>query len=118
MTKLTSHKSKPLIKAAYDASRCRRRRDRTPLQPSAIKCWSNYDSPAEVTSIEIDTRGARLLLPWESAPGETIQVSLANEVGEYRTTKARVVWTRKLENSSRVIAGLCFNEEVQLAKAA
>jgi hypothetical protein len=102
------------IKAAYEATSCRRRRDRTTINPSAIRAWSEYDAPTSVTSIEIDTRGARLLLPWESTPGETINVAVANEMGEYRTTAARVVWTRPLQNSTRVIAGICFEEEVRL----
>jgi len=113
-TTLLTTNRKISFKATYEASRCRRRRDRQTISPSAITCWSEYDAPTRVTSIEIDSRGARLLLPWESAPGENIKVSLANEMGEYRTTTARVVWTQPLQNSTRVIAGLCFEEEVRL----
>lgn len=109
----TSNRKRISIKAAYEASRCRRGR-RVSINPSSIKAWSQYDAPTDVTSIEIDTRGARLLLPWESSVGETINVSVANELGEYRTTPARVVWTRRLESSTRVIAGLSFEEEVRL----
>ena len=114
----TTTKKTISFKAAYEASQCRRRRERTTIIPSQIKAWSQFDAPAQVTSIEIDTRGARLLLPWGSSPGETIKVSVANELGEYRTTNARVVWTQPLENSTRVIAGLCFEEEVRLTTAA
>lgn len=113
----TIEKKRVSIRATYEASRCRRRRDRTPISPTAIKAWSQYDAPTEVASIEIDTRGARLLLPWESTVGETIKVSVANEMGEYRTTPARIVWTQPLKNSSRVIAGICFEEEVRLSES-
>lgn len=115
--KLTAdpNKKKTSIKDAYEASRCRRRRDRQHLTPTVITCWNGYERPTTVTSIEIDTRGARLLLPFETNPGEKIQVSMSNEIGEYRTTEARIVWTQPLQNSTRVIAGLCFDEEVKLA---
>lgn len=117
MTKLTptTNRSKPSIKAAFEAYCCRRRRERTQLSPSAITCWTHGERPISVKSIEIDTRGARLLLPWDSAPGERVNVSLANEVGEYRTTEARIVWIQPLDNSTRVIAGVCFDEEIRLA---
>lgn len=112
---MTKRRNRLSIKEAYEASRCRRKRDRQKLNPSAITCWGAEQAPTAVTSIEIDSCGARLLLPWNSVPGENIQVSLADELGQHRTTRARVVWTRPLENSSRVIAGLAFQEELSLA---
>lgn len=103
------------FRRTLEASRCRRRREREKLTPSKVRCWSYAESPTEVTSIEVDRRGARLILPWNTVPGEHVRISLANDMGEYQTTRARVVWTQRLPNSMKVIAGLCFDEEIQLA---
>ena len=114
-TKLEVNGNTNLIsfRKALKASRCRRRREREKLTPHQITCWKHTESPAEVTSIEIDRRGARLVLPWNSVPGEHIRVSLSNQLGEHSTTRARIVWTQKVGNSS-VIAGLAFDNEVTL----
>ncbi len=103
------------FRRALETSRCRRRREREKLNPCKVRCWSYARAPREVVSIEVDRRGARLVLPWNSVPGEHVRVSLANAFGEYQTTRARVVWTQRLPNSTKVIAGLCFDEEIQLA---
>ena len=103
------------LRQALEASRCRRRREREKLNPTKVRCWSHVESPTEVVCIEVDRRGGRLVLPWHSVPGEHVRVSICNHLGEYCTTRARVVWTQNLPNSSKVIAGLCFDYEVQLA---
>ena len=48
-------------------------------------------------------------------PGETIVVSIANQVGLYHTQKARVAWTEKLRLGGKVICGVEFADELQLA---
>jgi len=112
---LTTKRNKMTFRKAYEASRCRRRRLRERLCPESIKAWSHHEGPVEVKSIEIDRRGARLILPWNSVAGEHIRVSLSDELGQFHTTRARIVWTQPLPNSTRVIAGLAFDSEVTLA---
>ncbi|HIB64666.1 MAG TPA: hypothetical protein EYO33_06050 [Phycisphaerales bacterium] len=65
--------------------------------------------------IEADRYGARLMLPWNVQAGETIIVSIADQVGQYHTQKARVAWTEKLRLGGKVICGVEFAEELQLA---
>ena len=107
--------NKITFRRAYEAQRCRRRRRREKLEPTAVKAWSAAETPSSVSVIEVDRRGARVVLPWDSAAGEFISVSLANHIGEYRTTKARVAWSQTLPNTTSVVVGLAFEEEVVLA---
>jgi PilZ domain len=113
--KLTADRNMSTFRKAYEANRCRRRRIRERISPQTIKAWSREAKPTEVKSIEIDRRGARLVLPFDSVPGEHIRVSLANSLGQYHTTRARIVWTQKLPNSTHVIAGLAFDTIVTQA---
>ena len=55
------------------------------------------------------------MLPWNVQAGETIIVSIADQVGQYHTQKARVAWTEKLRLGGKVICGVEFAEELQLA---
>lgn len=107
--------NKITFRRAYEAARCRRRRRREKLEPTAVKAWNQAEVPSSVSVIEVDRRGARMVLPWESQAGEFISVSLADEVGHYRTTKARIAWTQPLPNTSKVVVGLAFEDEVVLA---
>lgn len=88
---------------------------RQKIQPAAITCWSHVDRPSQVPVIEADVRGARLMLPWDVAPGQQIAVSVGNAVGLYETRRARIVWTQKLETTGRVIAGVAFDYELPVA---
>lgn len=55
------------------------------------------------------------MLPWNVQAGESIIVSVANDVGLYQTQLARVCWTQRLEITGRVIAGVEFQEELKIA---
>lgn len=96
-------------------SACRRNSNRIKIQPSHVTAWSACDKVQSVPAIEADTHGARLMLPWNVQTGESIVVSVANEVGLYQTQMARVAWTEKFDYSGRVIAGLEFEEELKIA---
>ena len=80
-----------------------------------VACWSSCDPVQSVSAIEADRYGARLMLPWNVQAGETIIVSIADQVGQYHTQKARVAWTEKLRLGGKVICGVEFAEELQLA---
>ena len=43
----TTTKKTISFRAAYEASQCRRRRERTTIIPSQIKAWSEFDAPAQ-----------------------------------------------------------------------
>lgn len=104
------------IRQAYEASRCRRERNRrTQLTPRCITCWKSNQQPTKVRSIEIDARGGRLVLPWKVAPGDTVYVSLGNNLNQYRTIKARVAWSQPVAFTNGAIAGLAFEEDVCIA---
>ena len=90
---------------------CRREGVREKLVPVSITCWSNHDVPTKVAAIEADSKGARLMLPWAVSPGESITVCLADELGQYQTHTARVVWTQSLQVTGRVVAGVAFCSE-------
>ena len=90
---------------------CRRDGIREKHVPASVTCWSVYDSPTKVAAIEADSKGARLMLPWPVAPGEQICVSIADELGQYQTVPARVVWTQELPTTGRVVAGVAFLAE-------
>lgn len=94
---------------------CRRAKARAKFRPSHITCWSACDSVQAVSAIEADKFGARLMLPWNVQRGETIIVSVANEVGLYQTQPVRVAWTERLQLTGKVIAGVEFSEELQIA---
>lgn len=105
---MTSHKTKK-------ASACRRLGERQKLNPTHITCWSAVDPVKTVAAIEADTFGARLMIPWNARKNESIMVSVADEVGQYQTQIARIAWTQKMQFSDRVIAGVEFTEELQVA---
>jgi antitoxin component of MazEF toxin-antitoxin module len=105
----------PIASKNKKRSACRRLRDRSKIVPSHVTCWSSCDEVRSVAAIEADTLGARLMLPWNVQTGESIVVSLANEVGLYQTQTARVAWTERLELTGRVIAGVEFQEELKIA---
>lgn len=94
---------------------CRRDRPRFKVVPSRVACWSPCDEVETVSAIEADSRGARLMLPWNVQPGEELTVSVGDDLGHYQTQHAYVVWTQRLEVSGRVIAGVCFEEELSIA---
>ena len=96
-------------------SACRRTHLRTKISPAHVTCWSAIDHVQPVSAIEADTHGARLMLPWNVQAGESVVVSVANDVGLYQTQLARVCWTERLELSGRVIAGIEFSEELKIA---
>lgn len=105
----------PMISHKKKANACRRMHDRTKISVSHITAWSACDPVKTVSAIEADTHGARLMLPWDICKGESVVVSVANEVGLYQTQVARVAWTQKLEYSNRVIAGVEFHERLKVA---
>lgn len=94
---------------------CRRDRQREKLRPISVTCWSPFDAPARAAAIEADSKGARLMMPWHVSPGETVTVALGDEVGHYRTQRARVVWTQTLELTGKVVAGLAFEDDLPIA---
>lgn len=95
---------KDILKEYY----CRRDGERARFEPASVLCWTDGYRPSEINAIEVDGRGARVLLPWDSQEGEFVCVSLADELGQFQTRSAVVVWTRPLQNSTKVIAGLAF----------
>ncbi len=99
---LRSQKNRPLRRSDI----CRREGVREKHIPTAVTCWSEYDSPTKVAAIEADSKGARLMLPWPVAPGEQITVSIADELGHYQTHTAKIVWTQALQSTGRVVAGV------------
>jgi hypothetical protein len=94
---------------------CRRDGSRQRVNPASVTCWSDYDRPSRAAAIEADSKGARLMLPWQVNPGETISVALGNEVGLFETRKARVVWTTTLELTGKVVAGVAFDSSLPIA---
>src|SRR5690606_16846802 len=86
---------------------CRRRTDRRRIHPASATCWADHKSPSTATVIEADTKGGRLIIPWNAATGDTIRVSYGNHLGLYRTEKARIAWTQRLE-SGKTIAGIYY----------
>lgn len=96
---------------------CRRDKLRQRILPATVTCWSPFDAPARAAAIEADSKGARLMLPWPVSPGETISVALGNEVGLFETRNARVVWTQPLQLTGKVVAGVAFDFEADLAVA-
>lgn len=97
------------------ASACRRMHNRHKFNASMVTCWSPCDPVATVPAIETDTCGARLMLPWNVQTGESLIVSVGDELGFYHTQVARVAWTERLELTGKVIAGVEFQDEIQLA---
>lgn len=89
---------------------CRREDLRRAIRPEEAVCWTQFDSPHQAVVIEADTRGARLVLPWPVEKDEQIAVSLCNSLGLYRTEKAKVAWTHRLERSGRTVVGLYFEK--------
>lgn len=63
----------------------------------------------------MDVKGGRIVLPWTAVAGEWIHISIEDKLGYFRTTSARIVWSQRLPNTSRVIVGICFLEEMSLA---
>ncbi len=105
----------PIATHKNNRNACRRAKDRSKVTPGHIACWSSCDPVQSVSAIEADRYGARLMLPWNVQAGETIIVSIADQVGQYHTQKARVAWTEKLRLGGKVICGVEFAEELQLA---
>lgn len=96
-------------------SACRRFDSRHKVSPASITCWSEADAPRQVPAIEADLKGARLMLPWDVQPGESISVAVGDELGLYSTRRARIVWTQRLEVTGRVVAGVAFESELSIA---
>ena len=96
-------------------SSCRRRSGRQKLEHSKVVCWNHLNTPTNVAAIELDSRGARVVLPWDASESEWVHISIADQLGHHRTIAARVAWTQVLANSSNTICGLAFKDEVLLA---
>lgn len=104
-----------LFEKTHRVSSCRRSSGRRKLNHSKIVCWNRLNAPKNVAAIELDSKGARVVLPWYASASEYVQISIADQLGHHQTVEARVVWTQLLPNSSNTICGLAFDEEVQLA---
>lgn len=91
----------------------RRLSERRRLGAAAAHCWSGDIARCEAAVIEADDRGARLLLPRQTRPGQVISVSFADGLGHYRTVKARVCWVHPMQWTRRVVAGLAFEEALE-----
>lgn len=87
---------------------CRRRGNRRKVFPTGATCWSDKNAPEKAVVIEADTKGARLILPWPVKQGQDIHVSFANQLGLYRTERARIAWTEDLGQAGRTVAGLYY----------
>lgn len=87
---------------------CRRQADRRKINPASATCWSASTTPEKAVVIEADTKGARLILPWKAVRGQSISVSYGNEMGLYRTERAKIAWTQELGSSGRTIVGLYY----------
>ena len=94
---------------------CRRGESRRKLECSKVTCWTSHWRPHRATPIECDEKGARLLLPWNTEPGDSIKVSICDELGQYQTKSAIVVWASPLNSSKKVVAGLAFTKDVAVA---
>lgn len=91
---------------------CRRGKTRRRWNPGSVAVWSQGRKPVRASAIEVDEAGARLLLPRNFKIGDSLSVSVADEVGHFQSYEARVVWTHSLKLSQKVIAGVVFLGEV------
>lgn len=91
---------------------CRRLQCRSRLSPSRVLCWTRRRSPQPAGVIELDVRGARLVLPFRVRVGQPITVSLADELGFHQTCSATVVWVDSLERAGRTMVGVAFSQEL------
>lgn len=103
------------LRCIKEASECRRGRSRTPVHPASVVAWQESGKPVSAATIEADVRGARLLLPWKVQRGDTVIVSFANSLGIHQTRKAKIAWSEPLQNSSRFVAGMAFDEDLAVA---
>lgn len=87
---------------------CRRAEKRDRSLQSSVRCWTDLSLATDAVPIELDNRGGRFVLPWPVEPGEFMCVSLQDEGGQFETRAAHVVWTRNLNGSDRMVAGLVF----------
>lgn len=98
----------PLRGNKLNSAYCRRLTSRAQLHLQRTLCWKQSSSPYEVAVIEADSRGARLVLPFQAKVGETINVSFSDELGLHQTRRARIAWVYQLETAHRTLAGLAF----------
>lgn len=101
-----------LIHAQSKSRYCRRGETRRKWCPGAVAVWGEGRKTTRVSAIEVDTRGARLLLPHDITVGDLLHVSFADDVGHYQSYQARVVWTHEQTFHGKVVAGLKFLGEV------
>lgn len=80
------------------------------MTADSIICWSNSAKPTKVNSVELDSYGARLILPWDCKRGDFLKVSLGDALEQYATKEARIVWTKRL-GQSQIVAGVAFSSE-------
>lgn len=99
----------PLRTQAQASLYCRRDSLRKRLSHCKITCWSEGRRQKETAAVEVDSRGARLLVPFKAKVGETVSVSFTDRLGLSQTRRARVAWVLDIEVSSKVMAGLAFD---------
>ena len=98
-----------------DASLCRRRQARQRWHASMATTWLPGERPTVVSVIEADVRGARLMFPFEVRANDHVHVAFKDELGYYQVRIARVAWAQTLGSSPTVVAGVAFDEELQVA---
>lgn len=89
---------------------CRREHGRRRIRPSKTVVWFGHHSPREVAAIEVDTRGARLVVPWVVSKDDNLIVSYSNGLGLHRTEGARVAWTESLDSAGQTIVGVYYQD--------
>lgn len=102
---------KSRCKIDYRDYLCRRGESRSQIDSGQITYWTDETRPSQVTPIEFDEKGARLLLPWDTEPGDFLRIAVRDELGQYNTQSAIVVWASPLSASRKVVAGLAFAKE-------
>lgn len=96
------------VTKSFTRAYCRRQADRVKVRPSQAFC-RRVDGPSrQVSIVEVDTRGARLVLPFRVMTDEVISVTFTDSLGRYQTRRARVAWTESLGFAGQVMIGLCF----------
>lgn len=68
-----------------------------------------------VSVIEADTLGARLMFPYQVRTNELVHVAFKDELGHYQARVARVAWTQPLTATGVIVAGVAFDEELEVA---
>ena len=100
------------FRSVMDASLCRRRQARQRWNATTATTWLPGERPTNVSVIEADVRGARLMFPYYVETNDQVHVAFKDELGYYQVRMARIAWTQNLGSSANIVAGVAFDEEL------